>query len=100
MTPTKDQQAQEYAEKKNNERLSAYPEAMRPDLHPEYDINDIAQAYLDGYAACEQSMWRRAISIKISELRKRGGHRSGSGWNRSGSQKKSTNKIKTIWRIY
>lgn len=58
MTPTKEQQAQEYAEKKNNERLSAYPEAMRPDLHPEYDINDIAQAYIDGYTACEQSMWR------------------------------------------
>lgn len=58
MTPTKDQQAQEYAEKKNNERLSAYPEAMRPDLHPEYDINDIEQAYSDGYTACEQSMWR------------------------------------------
>lgn len=58
MAPTKDQQAQEYAEKKNNERLSAYPEAMRPDLHPEYDINDISQAYLDGYTACEQSMWR------------------------------------------
>lgn len=58
MTPTKDQQAQEYAEKKTNERLSVYPEAMRPDLHPEYDINDIAQAYLDGYTAAEQSMWR------------------------------------------
>lgn len=29
---------------------------MRPDLYPEYDINDIAQAYLAGYTACEQSM--------------------------------------------
>lgn len=56
MDKTKSQQAQEYAEKKNDERLSAYPEAIRPDLHPEYDTYDIAQAYLDGYTAAEQSM--------------------------------------------
>lgn len=52
MTPTKDQQAQEYAEKKLKE-------------NPYTDLSDyvfyrteIKQAYSDGYTACEQSMWR------------------------------------------
>lgn len=48
MTPTKDQQAQEYAEKK----LQILDKAV---LRP---FTDIKQAYLDGYTACEQSMWR------------------------------------------
>ncbi|WP_286138494.1 DUF551 domain-containing protein [Duncaniella freteri] len=70
MTPTKEQKAQEYAEKKNDGRLSAYPESMRPDLHPEYDINDIAQAYSDGHTACEQSMWR-SVEEELPEVNKK-----------------------------
>lgn len=55
MTPTKEQQAQEYAEKKID-----YP-------CPDYGWYDsdhkqmqeyLAQVWLDGYTACEQSMWR------------------------------------------
>ena len=45
-TPTKDQQAQEYAEKKVQTLDKA---VLRP-------FTDIKQAYLDGYTACEQSM--------------------------------------------
>lgn len=54
MTPTKDQQAQEYAEKVN------YP---CPD-YGWYESDDeqmkecLAEVWLDGYTACEQSMWR------------------------------------------
>lgn len=54
MTPTKDQQAQEYAEKVN------YP---CPD-YGWYESDDeqmkecLAHVWLDGYTACEQSMWR------------------------------------------
>ena len=58
MTPTKEQKAQEYAEKKNDGRLSAYPESMRPDLHPEYDT------------ACEQSMWR-SVEEELPEVNKK-----------------------------
>lgn len=50
MTPTKEQQAQEYAEKKLKEkpyRIDAF-----------FNPFDITQAYLDGYTAGEQSMWR------------------------------------------
>lgn len=47
-TKTKDQQAQEYAEKKVQTLDKA---VLRP-------FTDIKQAYLDGYTACEQSMWR------------------------------------------
>lgn len=47
MTPTKDQQAQEYAEKILNEK-SAF----------ELDYFGLPQAWLDGYTAAEQSMWR------------------------------------------
>lgn len=55
---TKEQQAQEYAEKKLEE---AFPEDwiceedMRGNNFNGYDIK---QAYFDGYTACEQSMWR------------------------------------------
>lgn len=45
MTPTKDQQAQEYAEKILNEK-SAF----------ELDYFGLPQAWLDGYTACELSM--------------------------------------------
>lgn len=54
MTPTKSQQAQEYAEKVN------YP---CPD-YGWYESDDeqmkecLAQVWLDGYTAAEQSMWR------------------------------------------
>lgn len=48
MTPTKSQQAQEYAEKKVQ---TLDKTVLRP-------FTDIQQAYLDGYTACEQSMWR------------------------------------------
>lgn len=48
MTKTKSQQAQEYAEKKVQTLDKA---VLRP-------FTDIKQAYLDGYTACEQSMWR------------------------------------------
>lgn len=48
MTPTKDQQAQKYAEKKVQTLDKA---VLRP-------FTDIKQAYLDGYTACEQSVWR------------------------------------------
>lgn len=51
MTKTKSQQAQEYAEK--------FPPI------PDNDITyAIGCAYLDGYTACEQSMWR---SVKEEE---------------------------------
>lgn len=58
MTPTKEQQAQEYAEKKlrttcPNMTLSRLDKAV--DL---FDTYDIQQAYADGYTAGEQSMWR------------------------------------------
>lgn len=48
MTKTKSQQAQEYAEKKVQTLDKA---VLRP-------FTDIKQAYLDGYTAAEQSMWR------------------------------------------
>lgn len=57
-TKAKDQQAQEYAEKKLEE---AFPEDwiceedMRGNNFNGYDIK---QAYSDGYTACEQPMWR------------------------------------------
>ena len=51
MTLTKDQQAQEYAE---NTMHDVYSE----EWDSEYVKDLIEQAYLDGYSACEQSMWR------------------------------------------
>lgn len=54
----KDQQAQQYAEKKIQETV---PDEYRHDEQI-YDADDIKyaykQAYSDGYTACEQSMWR------------------------------------------
>ena len=47
MTPAKDQQAQEYAEKILNKN-SVF----------ELDYFGLPQAWLDGYTAAEQSMWR------------------------------------------
>ena len=61
MTPTKDQQAQEYAEKKT----AAAFDYVSPNIDtaenlkiPVFTGEQIKQAYLDGYTACEQSMWR------------------------------------------
>lgn len=51
MTPTKDQQAQEYAE---NTMHDVYSE----EWDSEYVKDLIEQAHIDGYTACEQSMWR------------------------------------------
>lgn len=56
MTPTKDQQAQEYAEKKVQTLDKA---VLRP-------FTDIKQAYIDGYTACEQSMWR-SVEVELPE---------------------------------
>lgn len=53
MTPTKDQQAQEYAEN----IINAFGDSGVPN-----GIKDIRQmiadGYVSGYTACEQSMWR------------------------------------------
>lgn len=65
MTPTKDQQAQEYAEKVN------YP---CPD-YGWYESDDeqmkecLAQVWLDGYTACEQSMWRSVEEAMMNYMR-------------------------------
>lgn len=53
MTPTKDQQAQEYAEK---QRL--YAAVSGDGTSVLYTPKQFVNAYLDGYTACEQSMWR------------------------------------------
>lgn len=37
-----------YATDVNNARLSTYPEAMRPQLYPEYDMDDLANAFEAG----------------------------------------------------
>lgn len=58
MTPTKEQQAQEYAEK--------LLRIMNPDSESyqwdkainQFDAYDIDKAFRDGYTACEQSQWR------------------------------------------
>lgn len=59
MTPTKDQQAQEYAEKIVKERWpkSTYPMKYNKRVM-KFDGYDMEQAFEDGYTACEQSMWR------------------------------------------
>lgn len=53
MTPTKEQQAQEYAEKKFPELLLTIEKEPWPET-----LALLAKAFLDGYTACEQSMWR------------------------------------------
>lgn len=50
---TKDQQAQEYAEKKFHELLLTIEKEPWPKT-----LEILAKAYLDGYTAGEQSMWR------------------------------------------
>lgn len=58
---TKEQQAQEYAEKKT----AAAFDYISPNIDttenlkiPVFTGEQIKQAYLDGYTDCEQSMWR------------------------------------------
>ena len=60
MAPTKDQQAQEYAEKRLQCRYPAHIIATTHTFKksPMFDTYDIEQAFEDGYTACEQSMWR------------------------------------------
>lgn len=58
MTPTKEQQAQEYAEKILNENSAL-----------ELDYFRLPQAWLDGYTACEQSMWR-SVEEEMPEKKK------------------------------
>lgn len=52
MTPTKDQQAQEYA--KQIQKDFIHNRLVTEELA----FEDIEAAWLDGYTACEQSMWR------------------------------------------
>lgn len=54
MTPTKDQQAQEYADTKVKENYGS---------ESNFEWMHIKQAYSDGYTACEQSMWRSVKEI-------------------------------------
>lgn len=59
MTQTKDQQVQEYAEKKVEEcvHVGNFSQSARRRIQ-KFDSYDIEQAFEDGYTACEQSMWR------------------------------------------
>lgn len=59
MTPTKDQQAQEYAEERVKAQMpySNYSMPHNKQVHL-FDGYDIEQAFEDGHTACEQSMWR------------------------------------------
>lgn len=54
MTKTKEQQAQEYAEKKYSELIATLENGTCPMFR-----SLIKGCCLDGYTACEQSMWRR-----------------------------------------
>ena len=64
MTPTKDQQAQEYAEN----IINAFGDSGVPN-----GIKDIRQmiadGYVSGYTACEQSMWR-SVEEELPEKKK------------------------------
>lgn len=55
MTPTKDQQAQEYAEKKIENEYGISREDF-VEAGCRFGYNDVVQAYSDGYTAAEQSM--------------------------------------------
>lgn len=63
MTPTKDQQAQEYVLNRQTARHNAKTEeeATMADFDKTrkvWDAYDMEQAFEDGYTAAEQSMWR------------------------------------------
>lgn len=53
MNKTKEQQAQEYAEKKYSELMATLENGTCPMFR-----SLVKECYLDGYTACEQSMWR------------------------------------------
>lgn len=58
MTPTKDQQAQEYGISRLQERLGRRVTSTRNYINRQmFNFEDMEQAYFDGYTACEQSMW-------------------------------------------
>lgn len=66
MSKPKDQQAQEYVLNRQTARHNAKSEedATMTDFDKTrkvWDAYDMEQAYLDGYTACEQSMWRSVV---------------------------------------
>ena len=68
MTPTKDQQAQEYAEKK----LKAFSKGTANDydkIADYFDFFDVKDAFEDGYTACEQSVWRSVEEAMTDYMR-------------------------------
>lgn len=71
MTPTKDQQAQEYAEKKVEEcvHVGNFSQSARRRIQ-KFDSYDIEQAFEDGYTACEQSTWR-SVEEELPEMEDR-----------------------------
>lgn len=66
MTPTKDQQAQEYAEKKDRAMRKAWYEYRFGPIreyddwenHPVKPSDNFEKGFMAGYTACEQSLWR------------------------------------------
>ncbi len=56
MTPTKDQQAQQYADAKVKENYGS---------ESNFEWIHIKQAYSDGYTACEQSMMWRSVDEEL-----------------------------------
>ena len=65
MIKTKEQQSQEYAEKKFPELLEVIS------TNPWNDVKTfLAQAHKDGYTACEQSMWR-SVEEELPEVNKK-----------------------------
>lgn len=57
MKKTKSQQAQEYAEKKVENEYGISRETFI-EAGCRFGYDDVVQAHIDGYTACEQSMWR------------------------------------------
>ena len=66
MSKTKEQQAQEYAEKQLTDicLMLDYEENKQIGYFHTYDIQ---KAYSDGYTACEQSMWR-SVEDELPEV--------------------------------
>lgn len=66
MTQTKDQQAQEYAEKKDRAMRKAWYEYRFGPIreyddwenHPVKPSDNFEKGFMAGYTACEQSLWR------------------------------------------
>ena len=57
MTPTKEQQAEEYAKKKIENEYGISRETFI-EAGCRFGYDDVVQAYSDGHTACGQSMWR------------------------------------------